>query len=240
MSVSAWGSRVSEGFPASVCVVEDDDDFVSFLTRYLEARGCCVHAFGSAEAFLAQPAALAAEFFLIDLMLPGADGVDLIGMIRARSQAGIIVISGRMGPDAFSSALAAGADMFINKPVRFDQVYQAILSVNRRLGPQPGARGRWSFDRQTGELTAPTGSVVGLTASEQRLLARLLMADGNAVTRAELAEAADVVPSKDDRNLDAAMFRMRRKIEQHTREPAPVRTVHGTGYALADVAITLR
>ncbi|WP_221792233.1 response regulator transcription factor [Aquisediminimonas sediminicola] len=229
------GYRVGEVFPASVCVVDDDVDFVSFLTRYLEARGCRVMAFASAEAFLSAPAALSAGFFLIDLTLPGADGVDLIGMIRAHSHAGIIVISGRMGPDAFSSALAAGADMFINKPVRFDQVYQAVVSVTRRLGPQPVSRGQWAFNIRSGCLVSPSGNEAALTGTEQKLFARLLLEGGEAVSRQSLAEAADIVPSKDDRNLDAAMFRMRRRIEQQTREPAPIKTIHGSGYATIDV-----
>lgn len=230
-----WGYRVSDVFPASVCVVDDDEDFVSFLTRYLEARGCQVMAFASAEAFLGSPAALAAGFFLIDLTLPGTDGVDLIGMIRAHSHAGIIVISGRMGPDAFSSALAAGADMFINKPVRFDQVYQAVVSITRRLGPKPVSRGQWTFRIRGGCLVSPSGNEVTLTATEQKMFVRLLVEGGAAVSRQTLAEAAEIMPSKDDRNLDAAMFRMRRRIEQQTREPAPIKTIHGSGYAAIDV-----
>lgn len=224
-------------FPATICVVDDDADFVAFLSRYFEAGGCHVMAYNSAEAFFAVPEALHAEFFLVDLTLPGADGVDLIGMIRAHNHAGIIVISGRMGPDAFSSALAAGADMFINKPVRFDQVYQAILSVTRRIGPTRNIAQSWSYDPATGVLFSPFSNQVRLTATERKLLGALLAADGAAVDRPTLAQAGDISASKDDRNLDAAMFRMRRHIEQTTREAAPLRTIHGSGYAVNGVKI---
>lgn len=227
-----WGQKVSSNFPASVSIVDDDADFVDFLSKYLVARNCAVHSFGSAETFLSSPEGLNAEFFIIDLTLPGADGVDLIGMIRTRSNAGIIVISGRMGADAFSSALASGADMFVNKPVRFDQVYQAISSVTRRITGNREVSRQWAFHQTSRRLGAPSGREVKLTSTESKLLMRLIDAGEGAVERSALAEVAGIMPSKDDRNLDAAMFRMRRRVEQQTREAAPIRTIHGSGYAL--------
>lgn len=228
---------MSENFPSSVCIVDDDADLVAFLQRYLETRGCETTGFTSAEIFLKTASAMHAPFYLIDLSLPGLDGIDLIGMLRAQSNAGIIVISGRMGPDAFMSALAAGADMFINKPVRFDQIYQAILSVTRRISETRVISKNWQYDGSIGLLTAPSGSSVQLTKTERKLFASLLQADGTPVDRPTLAIVADIVASKDHRNLDAAMFRMRRRIEQHTQEAAPLRTVHGSGYAAAPVDI---
>lgn len=222
-------------FPDSICIVDDDADFVAYLERYMEARGCAVQAFGSAEAFIATPDALASRFFIIDLTLPGADGVDLIALIRAHSNAGIVVISGRMGPDAFSNALATGADMFINKPVRFDQVYQAILSVARRIGADRTAHAAWLFNARAATLTSPSGQQASLTPTETKLVARLLAEGGAPVPRSQLADAAGIVQSKDDRNLDAAMFRLRRHIEQQTSEAAPLKTIHGVGYTVTGV-----
>ncbi len=227
--------NMKDAFPASICLIDDDSDFVAFLSKCFEARGCTVMTFDSAEAFLETPKAMDMPFFLVDLTLPGADGVDLVGMIRAQGQAGIIVISGRMGPDAFSSALAAGADMFINKPVRFDQVHQAILSVTRRIGTTGLASGRWMYDETVGLLRSPTGNKARLTKTERKIIGALLAAHGTVVDRPTLAKAGNIVASKDDRNLDAAMFRMRRRIEQTTRAPAPFRTVHGSGYAATDI-----
>lgn len=227
---------MSDAFPRSVCIVDDDTDFVSFLQSYLEARSCKVCSFGSTESFLeSRDQAIRSEFFLVDLSLPGADGVDLIGMIRTQSNAGIIVISGRMGPDAFSSALAVGADMFINKPVRFDQVYQAILSVTRRVAPGRNASAGWSFQKASGTLMSPSGAEITLTPTELKLVCKLISAQEAPVPRQTLASVAKIAASKDYRNLDAAMFRLRRKIEQATNEPAPFRTVHGSGYAIIDV-----
>lgn len=222
-------------FPESVCIVDDDADFVAYLERYLNARNCKVLSFSSAEAFLNDPGAMKCRFFLIDLTLPGADGVDLIALIRAKSNAGIVVISGRMGPDAFSNALATGADMFINKPVRFDQVYQAILSVARRINGDQSGRSYWTFNARASVLISPSGQQASLTKTENKLISQLLENPGEPVARNELADAASIAYHKDDRNLDAAMFRLRRRIEQQTSEAAPLKTVHGIGYATVNV-----
>lgn len=227
-------------FPRSICIVDDDHDYVAYLERYLVARGCLVLTYASAEEFVDAPEAMSCDFFLLDLTLPGADGVDLIVMIRASSHAGIVVISGRMGPDAFSNALATGADMFINKPVRFDQVYQAILSVSRRTAPHDNKPKSWVFDARNATLTCPSGQQAALTPTEARLVACLMVDDGAPRARNLLADAAGIAQSKDDRNLDAAMFRLRRHIEDQTNQPAPLKTVHGVGYALIGVEPALQ
>ena len=217
-----------------ICVIDDDEEFTRFVERYLAAVGHRVRGFVSPTQFLAEPAALRSDIFLVDLMLPDLDGIDLVSMIRANGEAGIIVVSGRMGPDAFTTALAAGADMFINKPVRADQLAQAIVSLSRRLG------GKASVDvpdrelnLSSGTLLAPTGEAIKLGQLEQRILATLATAGEAGCNRAELARSADVAPSADDRNLDAAMFRLRRKIEGRTGKLSPVQTLHGKGYALS-------
>ncbi|MEY4671067.1 MAG: hypothetical protein RLZZ415_946, partial [Pseudomonadota bacterium] len=157
-------------FPASVCIVDDDYEFASFLRQYLEARGCKARSFGSAEDLLQSDAIAQTDLFIFDLMLPGIDGVDLISLVRNHTAAGILVISGRMGPDSFNSALAAGADMFINKPVRFDQVYHAMASIARRAVATPVAKQLWQLSRAQEFLTAPSGQRIALSRIETQLL----------------------------------------------------------------------
>lgn len=217
-----------------ICVIDDDEEFTRFVERYLAAVGHRVRGFVSPTQFLAEPAALRSDIFLVDLMLPDLDGIDLVSMIRANGEAGIIVVSGRMGPDAFTTALAAGADMFINKPVRADQLAQAIVSLSRRLGGKASVDvPDWELNLSSGTLLAPTGEAIKLGQLEQRILATLATAGEAGCNRAELARSADVAPSADDRNLDAAMFRLRRKIEGRTGKLSPVQTLHGKGYALS-------
>ncbi|WP_254049972.1 response regulator transcription factor [Novosphingobium sp. TH158] len=222
-------------FPDRICIIDDDTDFAQFLAQYLELRKAQAKVFGSAEEFMQSNWIDEFDFFIVDLGLPGLDGVDLTALIRARSDAGILVISGRMGPDAFNSALAAGADMFVNKPVRFDQVSHAISSVWRRAPKTKARDNGWSIDKHGMALVTPDGTEVSLSVLESRLILRLMDADGQPVTRTDLVEAAEMHGGSDHRNLDAAIFRLRRKIEKESGMPAPFKTVHGVGYQFVGV-----
>jgi two-component system OmpR family response regulator len=215
-----------------ICIVDDDSDFVEFLGQYLSVRGLAAKGFATAEALLKSEDIASSDFFILDLGLPGIDGVDLITLLRARTDAGILVISGRMGPDAFNSALSAGADMFINKPIRFDQVYNAIASVCRRMSSRSIGNSPWRLLVKRSELVAPDGSAVSLTPVELKILHRLFEDRSDVVTRQQLADAAGIITSGDDRNLDSAIFRLRRKIEKETSQPSPLKTVHGLGYQI--------
>ena len=219
----------------NICVIDDDVDFTQFVQRYLTAVGHTVRAYTTPQAFLSDLPALDSDIFLVDLMLPGMDGIDLVSLIRAHCEAGIIVVSGRMGADAFTTALAAGADMFINKPVRADQIAQAITALKRRLRltEKPPPTPSWSLDPNRSMLRAPEGEEIKLGAMEQRILIALAQAGGEGHSRSEVARLAEVAPSTDDRNLDAAMFRLRRKIEERTGKLAPIATRHGKGYMLS-------
>ena len=90
----------------NICVIDDDVDFTQFVQRYLTAVGHTVRAYTTPQAFLSDLPALDSDIFLVDLMLPGMDGIDLVSLIRAHCEAGIIVVSGRMGADAFTTAPA--------------------------------------------------------------------------------------------------------------------------------------
>lgn len=221
-------------FPSEVCIVDDEEDFSLFLGEYLGLKGCRCTAFASAEDLLRKPNLKQYDFFILDLGLPGIDGVDLTTLIRARSSAGILIISGRMGPDAFNSALGAGADMFINKPVRFDQVHHAIQSIWRRSTNPQAHSGSWVITQDLTHLWSPTGEEVYLTPHEGRLLDKLRQAGGSAVSRADLTDAASGGGGDKNRNLDASFFRLRRKIEREAKRQSPFRTVHGFGYQLVE------
>jgi DNA-binding response OmpR family regulator len=217
-----------------VCIIDDDEEFTNFVSRYLTSVGHTVRAHTAPDGFLADPDALGANIYLVDLMLPDIDGIDLVSMIRANGDAGIIVVSGRMGPDAFTTALAAGADMFVNKPVRADQIAQAIASLGWRLSAgQKAAESAWALDAKDGILISPAGERIRLGPLEQRILVALGGGGEEGYDRAELARISQIAPSTDDRNLDAAMFRLRRKIENITEKPSPIITRHGKGYSFS-------
>ena len=188
--------------------------------------------FASGNAFLDDHKITIYDFYIIDLGLPGVDGVDLIMLIRAQSQAGLIVISGRMGPDAFNAALSAGADMFLNKPVRFDQVLQAIKTVSGRVARGDTGKASWDLVTSAGELHCSSGVVVKLTPLELQILKALTLHGLEGCDRKTLGNELGIEEANATRNLDAAIFRLRKKIESQTKRPAPIRTLHGVGYAI--------
>lgn len=223
-----------EPFPSNICIIDDDADFAEFLADYLRLRaGSCV-TFNSGEELMQSDNIESYDFFVIDLGLPGIDGTDLAALVRGRSAAGILVVSGRLGPDAFNSTLAAGADMFINKPVRLDQITHAISSIWRRFGEPRSRITPWTISYDFKELTSPTKLRVVLTPTESKLIKRLFEDAETSVSRADLALAAGITGGDDHRNLDAAFFRLRRKIDREAGCPSPFRTVHGLGYQLSE------
>ncbi len=119
--------------PTSLALVGDNAEFCEFLAEDLRRRGVEVSTFGDSAALLAHRRAFAFDFYVIDLALPGNGGLELIRVIRLRSDRGVLVISGEVAPAAFESSLDQGADMVIAPLVRFGQVATAIKAVHRRV-----------------------------------------------------------------------------------------------------------
>jgi len=224
-----------KAFPSNICIVDDDADFAEFLAEYLRIRECSCSVFSSAEELMQSGNIESYDFFIVDLGLPGIDGTDLTVMIRSRNPGGILIVSGRLGADAFNSALAAGADMFVNKPVRFDQVTHAVSSIWRRFGEPRARTASWKATHDFSELMSPAQLKISLTSMEGKLMQKLVENAQIALSRTDLALAAGVAGSVDHRNLDATFFRLRRKIERDAGCPPPFRTVHGVGYQLSEV-----
>ena len=226
-------------FPSNICIVDDDADFAEFLAEYLRIRGSICTVFNAAEELMHAGNIESYDFFIVDLGLPGIDGTDLAVLIRSRNPGGILVVSGRLGADAFISALAAGADMFVNKPVRFDQVTHAVSSIWRRFREPRARTASWKITHDFSELISPTELKISLTPMEGKLMQKLVENAQLSVSRLDLALAAGISGSVDYRNLDATFFRLRRKIERDAGSPSPFRTVHAVGYQLSETVDVL-
>src|SRR5690606_35362746 len=134
--------------PRTLALVDDDDEYTEFLSQYLQERGVAVEVFGDSTDLLAHPDAYQYDFYVVDLSLPGIDGVDLIKVLRRRTEAGVLVVSGKLAPDVFKQVMTAGADMYLAKPVQFDQVELAINAIQRRMGSAGGPSPVWKLDRR--------------------------------------------------------------------------------------------
>lgn len=217
--------------PKLLALVDDDETFAEFLSRYLESRGVAVARFSSSNDLLAHERAYEFDFYVLDLMLPGIDGLDLIKVLRLRTSAGLLVVSGRMSPDVFKEVVEAGADMYLAKPVLFEQVAVAVQAVQRRAAAVTAPMLDWKLDRRARQIVAPDGVRVDLSEIDLSIFECLLAAQGQAVTRDELRDRLGEAGKQDDSDtLTATIYRLRRRIERATPMTVPLHSKAKVGY----------
>ena len=218
--------------PKTLALVDDDREYSDGLSRYLRAQGIAVDAFADSNDLLAHGDPYAYDFYVTDLMLPGVDGTDLIKILRRRTNAGVLVVSGRLAADTFKQVVTAGADMYLSKPLQFEQIMLAIEAVCRRSVASDPTQNVWRLDRRVGQLIAPDGARIDLSDSDRGLLECFVEADGEVVPRdillQRLGRGGD---SESAGGLNATIFRLRRRIERATPATVPLQTKSGVGYA---------
>ena len=219
-------------FPRTLALIDDDAEYAEFASQYLRERGVAVDVFNDSNRFLAHTAPYGYEFYVVDLMLPGIDGIDLIKVLRLRSQAGVLVVSGRLAPDVFAQAVDAGADMYLTKPVQFEQVALAIKAVQRRAATATPQAASWQFDRRAGQLIAPDGAVIDLSDADRIVMDCFVDANGADVARETLRQrlGQDGDGAAGD-SLNATIYRLRRRIERATPLVVPLQSKSRVGYA---------
>ena len=218
--------------PLHLALVDDDAEYTEFLAQHLRARGMDVDVFADSHDLMALDDPYGYDFYVVDLMLPGIDGVNLIKLLRRRSNAGVLVVSGRLAAEVFREVLTAGADMYMAKPVQFEQVEIAIEAVQRRAAPANATQeAAWVLDRRAGQLVAPDGARVELSEADRTLLECFLEAAGEVVTRDALRRA---LGKSDDEEvgdgLNATIYRLRRRIEKATPSVVPLQSRSRVGY----------
>jgi two-component system, OmpR family, response regulator len=217
--------------PTSLALVDDDAEFSEYLAQHLRQRGVEVTTFADSNDLLVSDGAYGHDFYVLDLGLPGVDGVELIKLLRKRTQAGLLVVSGRLSPDVFRDVVTAGADMYLAKPVQFEQVALAVEAVQRRAARQGSAQEVWRLDREAAQLWAPDGAQVPLSETDLELLECFVEAQGEPVTRDTLRSRLGRVPSaQGDDGLNAIVYRLRRRIERATPLMVPLQSRSRVGY----------
>jgi two-component system OmpR family response regulator len=227
-------------------IVDDDAEIRQLLAQYLHDNGYRVTAASDGKAMRAALAAGQPDLIILDVMLPGEDGVSLCRAVRARSEVPIIMLTARGDDTDRIVGLEVGADDYMPKPFNPRELLARIKSVLRRSKAMPPNLRRdevrwlrfagWQLDAVTRNLTAPDGVVVPLGATEFKLLRVLLEHPGRVLTRDQLIElmlSRDAGPF--DRALDVQISRLRQRLREDAREPAIIKTVRGQGYVLAAV-----
>lgn len=218
--------------PKTLALVDDDREYSEFLAQHLQSCGVDVRIYSDSSDLLADPMAYQPEFYVVDLMLPGVDGVELIRILRKRTDAGVLVVSGRLGASVFADVINAGADMYLVKPVTFEQVELAVRAVHRRIMTTAKTLTAWKLDSARSTLTAPDGQAIELSATDLSLMERFLEAAGAVVSREDLAMRLGLaVGSESSNNLHATIYRLRRRIERVTPLAVPLQSQQRVGYA---------
>jgi two-component system phosphate regulon response regulator OmpR len=215
-------------------VVDDDLRLRRLLQRYLTEHG--YHTTTAADANEAKAALknFAFDLMVLDVMLPGQDGVSLTAELRPIADLPILLLTARGEVEDRVSGLAAGADDYLTKPFDPRELLLRIATILRRTQP-PSAPGQslrfgpFTFDPERQELRHGE-RVIHLTDTELSLLRILAAQPGLAISRRELGERSRI--SGSDRAIDVQVARLRRKLEPDPRQPRYLLTRRGEGYVL--------
>jgi DNA-binding response OmpR family regulator len=217
--------------PHKIALVDDDAEYAELLAQYIRGLGVVVDVFSDSDDLLTDGDPFGYDFYVVDLTLPGVDGVNLIKVLRRRSEAGVLVVSGRLAADVFKEVVGAGADMYLAKPVQFEQVAVALRAVYRRTGKTSATQVEWKLDRRAGQLVAPDGVRVDLSETDQTLLECFVEARGEVVSRETLRhQLGGPVDGDAAGGLNAMIYRLRRRIERATPIVVPLQSKSRIGY----------
>ena len=221
----------------NVILVEDEPDISLLIRHHLEGAGFAVSSFPSGSGVVQAAEASRPSLFLIDIMLPGSNGLDLCRRLRKTptlTKVPIIFVTARTGEPDRVAGLELGADDYITKPFSPREMVARVKAVLRRYD-RPAAPVRLSagpieLDSASMRLTL-SGELVPTTLTEFRLLEHLMRHPGQVFSRDQLLDAVwQESRYVTDRSVDVYVRRLRNKIEQDPENPLYLRTVRGAGY----------
>jgi two-component system phosphate regulon response regulator OmpR len=215
-------------------VVDDDQRLRSLLQRYLSANGFRVTAAADAVEARTLIKSIAFDALILDVMMPGENGLDLAADLRAQSDVPILMLTALGDSGDRIAGLERGVDDYLPKPFEPRELMLRLSSVIRRARnnqPPPHREvhmGNCVFDPERGELKR-SGKRVKLTGSESQLLKLFAANAGRAFSRATLCSRLNI---QLERSVDVQVTRLRRKIEEDPKLPLYIQTVRGIGYVL--------
>lgn len=226
--------------PTRILVVDDDVDLLDLVTGYLRKNGFEAEGVTDAEAFRASCAKREPDLVVLDLMLPGEDGLSVLRGVRANDGPPVIIASARVDEVDRVVGLEVGADDYLPKPYGPRELLARIRAVLRRTGARAEAHaaewfafGRFRLHFASHRLTGPEGDVP-LTSAEFALLRAFAEHPDQVLTRDRLLTLTKGYErSPFDRSIDVGVTRLRRKIEPDPERPVFLRTVWGEGYVFS-------
>lgn len=231
----------------TILTVDDDANLQTVLSHYLESEGYGVVCAVSGQDLKDKLEAARPHVVLLDLVLPDADGISLLGYIRTQYAYPVIVVSGKSDTTEKVVCLEMGADDYMTKPFELRELSARIKAVLRRAAEREKAAnadtpkndadykpvrfGEWVLDRSKMQVYDKKGVSAELTTGEFKLLDTLVKANGRVLTREflfDLTREADY--DSYDRAVDIQIGRLRKKLKDDPKESHYIKTVRGAGY----------
>lgn len=229
---------------STILIVDDDPDIAALLAEYLEKNGCRATTVGDGKGMWKALDENAIDLIVLDLNLPGEDGLTLCRTLRAKSNIPVIMLTARGEPVDRILGLEMGADDYLPKPFEPRELFARIRSVLRRTQALPPGMetpesqhmhfAGWTMDFTARHLINPKGVVVILSGAEFRLLKVFLDHANRVLSRDQLlnlTQGRDSDPF--DRSIDLQISRLRQKLDDDARSPQIIKTVRNEGYVLA-------
>jgi len=232
-----------------IAVLDDETDITQLLAGYLQAHGFRVTEVHAGAQLLALMERDAPALVLLDLGLPGEDGLAIARRLRERWRCGLVIVTGRGDAVDKIVGLEIGADDYVTKPFDLRELLARVRAVLRRVEPagvgagQPAAAradgptrlrfAGWTLDLAARRLSAPEGHDVALTGGEFDLLRAFADSPGRVLSRDQLLERTrgrEAAPF--DRTVDVQIGRLRKKIEADPQNPGIIKSVRGAGYIM--------
>jgi DNA-binding response OmpR family regulator len=223
-----------------IVIVDDQPEICELVYNYLTGEGYRVSTASDGPSMRRLLQQYDVDLVLLDIMLPGDDGLSLARQLRAQSDIGIIILTGRGETVDRIIGLEMGADDYLPKPFHLRELLARVKSVLRRASartetskvvPQSAVFNGWKLDLTSRELTAPSGEEVRLTTGEFDLLAAFVGNANQVLSRDRLLDLArNRASGPFDRTIDVQVGRLRKKLEDDPQNPSLIKTVRGSGY----------
>ena len=227
-----------------ILVVDDDPDIRDLLSEYLDKQGFRVSTAADGRSMRMVLSRAAPDLIVLDLMLPGEDGLTLCREVRAKSDVPLVMLTAKTEEIDRVVGLEMGADDYLAKPFSPRELVARIKSILRRSRALPvnlrpdDARAilfaGWKLEIATRTLISPEGVAVPLSGTDFRLLRIFLDHPNRVLNRDQLIEmtqARDAGPF--DRSIDLQVSRLRKRLNDNPKDPAIIKTSRGEGYVLA-------
>jgi two-component system OmpR family response regulator len=221
-----------------ILIVDDDERLLRLLSHYLVSEGFTVSTATDGEQLRLRLATDQPDLVILDLGLPGEDGLSLMKEIRSGSSMPVIMLTGKASTVDKIVGLEVGADDYVTKPFEERELLARVRSVMRRYTASSGFDSKrvarfagWKLDRLGHELISPQNQRIHLTSHEFTLLETFIDQPSRTLSRDALLE---MLSGRDwnplDRSIDVLIAKLRKKIESSPRDPELIKTIRGAGY----------